>query len=127
SFWARDFEITIVGADESKSVTPCHVLRYVIDAGSPSVPVRRTLVHVPFPRRFASAPLPSTICQEPLPPCSAGIGFTPAVNASAEPLHLNVRTAVSVSDSILASAANPEGQNELDVVNGPSCISAGVG
>jgi hypothetical protein len=48
SFRALLLETAIVGGEVSKSVTPCHVLRNVIDVGL-SFPLRRTLVHVPFP------------------------------------------------------------------------------
>src|SRR5207248_11517371 len=105
---------------------PTPVLRYVTYAGSTEHPLRRTLVHVPFPRRFARAPLPLTICQDPLPPCSAGSGLTCAVNSSAVPVHVNVRNAVFVFASTLVSAAYPAGQDGADVVNGPSCSSVGV-
>lgn len=117
-------ESVSVGAVVSKSTTPRHVLRKVIDAGSASEPLSRTLVHVPRPRSAASAPLPSTIFHEPVPPCSAGVGDTSAVNESAEPAHVNSRSTVWSVVSVRSTAV-PERQNDADVVKVPSCVRSG--
>jgi hypothetical protein len=120
SFRAFLFDAATVGGAASRSATPFQVLRNVIEAGSIGLPPRRTLDQVPLPRTSASGPLPSTICQVPLPPCSAGSRPTRAVKAPRESAQVNVRSAVSEAESMPVSTAYPDGQNEADVVNGPS-------